>query len=142
VGPAELDVTVMGPLLDKYVLTPVALVGRVLPGMLERGDGNLLFALGAAAKYPAPRFASAGIAVSGLRNYAHTLHAELAPSNIYAGALLIGALIEGSHAHREASAWGNGHTPVVTPDDLADRFWDMHVKRDRVEEEVAPIVTG
>src|SRR5579859_5115121 len=49
---AQVDVATLAPLLDKFVLTPVALVGRVLPGMLERGAGGLLFALGAAAKYP------------------------------------------------------------------------------------------
>jgi hypothetical protein len=37
--------------------------------------------------------------------YVHTLHAELAPKGVYAGTLLIGALIEGSEAHRNASAW-------------------------------------
>jgi short-subunit dehydrogenase len=137
-SPTEVDVATMGPLLDKYILTPVALVGRVLPGMLERGEGSLLFALGAAGKYPTPRLASAGIAVSGLRNYVHTLHAELTPSNIYAGAMLIGALIEGSNAHREASAWSNGQVPVVAAEDLAEHYWDMHIKRDRVEEEVTP----
>lgn len=133
--PSELDVATMSRLLDKFVLTPVALVGAVLPGMLERGDGSLLFALGGAAKYPVPQLASAGIAVSGLRNYVHTLHAELKPRDVYAGALIIGALIEGSEAHRNSSAWGNGQLPVVSPDDLADHYWDMHLRRDRVEEE-------
>jgi hypothetical protein len=27
---------------------------------------------------------------------------------------------------------------VVTAGDLADRYWDMYVKRDRAEDEVAP----
>jgi short-subunit dehydrogenase len=136
--PSQLDVATMSRLLDKFVLTPVALAGRFLPGMLERGGGGLLFALGAAAKYPTPRFASGGVAQSALRNYVHTLHAELEPDNIYAGALLIGALIEGSQAHRNAAAWSAGGRPlaVVSADDLAGRYWDMYSKRDRVEEEV------
>ena len=133
--PVEVDVATMAPLLDKFLLTPVALVGRVLPGMLERGDGGLLFALGAAARYPTRRMASAGLALAGLRNYAHTLHAELAPQGVYAGALLIGALIEGTPAHRNASGWGGPQVPVVSPDALAERYWDMYVTRDRVEAE-------
>ncbi len=136
-SPSQLDVAAVAPLLDKYVLTPVALVRRVLPGMLERGAGGLLFAMGASAKYPMPRLAG-GMALSSLRNYVHTLHAELEPENIYAGTLLIGAVIEGSAAHRNASAWGNGQLAVVSADDLAERCWDMYRKRDRAEEQVTP----
>jgi NADP-dependent 3-hydroxy acid dehydrogenase YdfG len=139
-SPSQVDVAAIGPLLDKFVLTPVALAGQVLPGMLDRGGGGLLFALGAAAKYPVPGLASAGIALSGLRYYVHTLHAELAPENVYAGMLLIGALIEGSESHRNASAWNTGERQlaVVPAGDLAGRYWDMYLKRDRVEEEVTP----
>jgi NADP-dependent 3-hydroxy acid dehydrogenase YdfG len=136
-SPSQLDVATVALLLDKFVLTPVALVGRVLPAMLEQGSGGLLFAMGAAAKYPMPRLAG-GMALSSLRNYVHTLHAELKPENIYAGTLLIGAVIEGSAAHRNASAWGNGQVAVVTADNLADHCWDMYLSRDRVEEQVTP----
>ena len=134
--PSEVDVVTMTPLLESFVLTPVALVARVLPAMVERGTGGLLFALGASAKYPRAWLASAGLALSGLRNYVHTLHEELAPKNVYVGALIIGALIEGSAAHRNAAAWGD--VPVVTAADLADRYWDLYVKRDRIEDEVPP----
>lgn len=135
--PSELDVAVVAQLLELYVLAPIALVGRVLPGMLERGGGGLLFAMGAAAKYPAPRLAG-GMVLSSLRNYVHTLNAELGPRNVYAGTLVIGALIEGSAAARNPSAWGNGQVAVVAADDLAERCWDMYLKRDRAEEQVTP----
>jgi short-subunit dehydrogenase len=134
-NPSELDVAAVARLLDLYVLTPVALVRRVLPGMLERGDGGLLFPMGAAAAYPMPRFAG-GLALSGLRNYVHTLNAELGPKNVYAGTLVIGALIEGSAAARNPSAWGGGQ--VVAPEDLAERCWDLYAKRDRAEDQVTP----
>ena len=136
-SPSELDVDAVARLLELYVLTPVALVGRVLPGMLERGGGGLLFAMGAAAKYPAPRFAG-GMVLSSLRNYVLTLNAELGPRNVYAGTLVIGALIEGSAAARNPSAWGNGRVAVVAADDLAGRCWDMYARRDRAEEQVTP----
>jgi len=138
--PSGIDVATVTPLLDKAVLTPVALVQRVLPGMLASGDGGLLFAMGASAKYPMPRLASGGMAGSALRSYVHALHAELAPKGVYAGTLLIGALIEGSAAHRNAAAWnadtGQQQLAVVQSSDLADRYWDMYVRRDRAEEEV------
>lgn len=136
--PSQLDPGTMAGLLDKFVLTPIALVGQLLPGMLARGGGGLLFALGAAARYPTPRFASGGVAQSALRSYVHTLHAELAPDGVYVGALLIGALIEGSVAHHNAAAWNTEGRPlaVVSPDDLASLYWDMYAQRNRVEEEV------
>lgn len=141
-APSQIDAAAMSPLLDKYVFTPLALARRVLPGMLERGDGGLLFAMGASAKYPMPLLASGGMAGAALRSYVHALNAELAPKGVYAGTLLIGALIEGSAAHRNAAAWvsdtGSQRLAVVTAEDLADRYWDMYVKRDRAEEEVAP----
>jgi short-subunit dehydrogenase len=136
-SPSELDVAAVAPLLELYVLAPIALVGRVLPGMLERGGGGLLFAMGAAAKYPVPSLAG-GMVLSSLRNYVHTLNAELGPRNVYAGTLVIGALIEGSVAARNPSAWGNGQVAVVAADDLAERCWDMYLKRDRAEEQVTP----
>jgi NADP-dependent 3-hydroxy acid dehydrogenase YdfG len=137
--PSEIDVATVTPLLNKFVLTPVALVARVLPGMIERGDGGFLFALGASAKYPMAHLASGGMVLSGLRNYVHTLHAELAPKHIYSGTLLIGALIEGSEAHRNASAWaGERQLSSISAADLAERYWDMYLNRDRLEEEVAP----
>jgi short-subunit dehydrogenase len=144
--PSQIDADIVAPLLDKHVRTPLALTQRVLPGMLERGDGALLFALGTSAKYPMPRLASGGMIGAALRSYAHALNAELAPRGIYAGTLLIGALIEGSAAHRNAAAWstdtGQTELPVVTAGELADRYWDMYVKRDRAEDEVTPEHAG
>ena len=136
----EIDVATAAALLEVTILTPVALVGRVLPGMLEPGDGGLLFAQGGSAKYPVPHLGSASLAQPGLRGYVHTLHADLAPKNVYAGTLIIGALIEGTPAHRNASAWSGGDQslPVVTAADLADHLWDMYLKRDRPEDEATP----
>lgn len=136
----ELDDAGLAPLLALYLHTPIALVRRVLPGMRERGRGGLLFAMGASARFTVPRLAGAGIALSAVRSYVHSLNAALEDSGVYAGALLIGALIENSAAHRNAAQWTRGDRPmtVVPGDGLADRLWDMYTKRDRVEDVVAP----
>jgi short-subunit dehydrogenase len=137
--PSQIGAATVTPLLGKHVLTPVTLVQRILPGMLKRGEGTLLFALGASARYPMPRLAAGGMAGAALRSYAHALNAELAPRGVYAGTLVIGALISGSAAHRDAAAWssdtGVTELPVVTAAELADRYWDMHLTRDRAEDE-------
>ena len=143
-GPLEVDVAAITPLLDLYLLAPVALVRRVLPGMRERGNGGLLFAMGAAAKYPIPSLAAGGIALSGLRSYVRTLNSALGDTGVYAGALLIGATIAGSATHRRGTAPAVGDRPqaVVPAGDLAARLWDMYAKRDRAEDVIAPALAG
>ncbi|MFL6109751.1 MAG: SDR family NAD(P)-dependent oxidoreductase [Catenulispora sp.] len=142
VSPLDIDPRMAAAVLDLYVLTPIALANRMLPGMRERADGALLFAMGAAAKYPTGRYAAPSVALPALRGYIHTLNAAARDSGIYAGALLIGALIEGSHAHRESqartSAGGGASTPVIAPSDLADRLWNLAASRDRVEDVIEP----
>jgi short-subunit dehydrogenase len=141
---SQVDVATVAAVLDPALLTPVALVGRVLPAMLARGDGGLLFALGASAGFPVPRLASAGLVLAALRSYAHALHAEVGPRGVYAGTLLIGALIAGSASHRDAGRWNGGgrELAVVGAGELADRLWDLYTRRDRSEEVVAPGFTG
>ncbi|NUP50834.1 MAG: SDR family NAD(P)-dependent oxidoreductase [Catenulispora sp.] len=141
VSPLDIDTRTAAAVLDLYVLTPIALVNRLLPGMRERGDGALLFAMGAAAKYPTGRYAAPSVALPGLRGYIHTLNAAARDSGVYAGALLIGALIEGSPAHRESQArtGGGAATPVIAPSDLADRLWNLAADRDRVEDVIEPV---
>ena len=138
--PLELDVASITPLLGLYLHTPIALAGRVLPGMRERGHGGLLFAMGASARYPIPRLAAASVVLPALRGYIHTMNAVLSESGVYAGALLIGATIENSRNHRRGTAafFNDGSMPVVKAEDLADRLWTMYARRDRVEDVVAP----
>lgn len=143
-SPLEVDVAAVTPLLDLFLLTPITLVRRVLPGMRERGHGGLLFAMGAAARYPIPRLAAGGIALSAVRSYVHTLNSALSGTGVYAGTLLIGATIENSRLHRNGATpvVGDRPMPVVSPGDLAERLWDMYLRRDRVEDVVAPALSA
>ncbi|MFJ6686321.1 hypothetical protein [Streptomyces werraensis] len=74
------------------------------------------------------------------RNYLYSLNAELAGTGIYAGTLAIGASIarsemgEAAAAQVDAESADNSKFPVVDPDVLAERYWDMYVKRNRVEQ--------
>ncbi|WP_034270492.1 SDR family NAD(P)-dependent oxidoreductase [Actinospica robiniae] len=139
-GLLELEPATVSALVDLYLLTPIALVNRLLPGMRERGKGSLLFTMGAAAVHPIPQFAAVSAVLPGLRGYIHTLHQTLAEEGVYAGALIVGALIEGSAAHRNAAAFATEgrQMPTVSPEDLADRLWALSAQRDRVEEILAP----
>ncbi|NRQ40222.1 SDR family NAD(P)-dependent oxidoreductase [Nonomuraea sp. NN258] len=115
----------------------IDLVGRVLPGMVERGEGGLLFAGGLSAVLPMPALGDLALFSAALRNYALTLHAALAEQGVYAGNLVIGGLIERGDIHRLVTSQPErfGDVPVRTldPDAIADAAWDLYTKRDRPE---------
>jgi NAD(P)-dependent dehydrogenase (short-subunit alcohol dehydrogenase family) len=79
VGALELDAEELATWLPLNLLTPIALVRSVLPDMLARGSGALLFAQRASARVPMPALGSAGVAQSGLLNYVHALAAAVGP---------------------------------------------------------------
>jgi short-subunit dehydrogenase len=85
-------------------------VEQVLPEMLEKKTGAILFTTGLSSLYPIPMMGNMGIALSGLRNYAMNLHSDLAPQGIYVAHLAIGAFIRpGTAADPDliADAWYN-----------------------------------
>ncbi|MFJ8108952.1 SDR family NAD(P)-dependent oxidoreductase [Streptomyces sp. NPDC096132] len=142
----QLDAATLEKLTRLLLLTPVEVFRTVLPELTERGDGALLLTLGASAAHPYPHMSGPGPAMAGARNYLHTLHAELDGTGVYAGTLVIGAMIarsEGADAFgipRDGATAGTVELPgglkvdVVDPDDLAEYYWDMYTRRDRVEQ--------
>ncbi|NUO58215.1 MAG: SDR family NAD(P)-dependent oxidoreductase [Hamadaea sp.] len=116
-----------------WVYAAVDLVGLVLPGMVERGEGGLLFAGGLSSVVPMPALGNLALSSAALRNYAVTLHAALAGQGVYAGTLTIGGLIERGDIHKFMSAQATGGLPILDPDDLAEAAWELYTKRDRAE---------
>jgi NAD(P)-dependent dehydrogenase (short-subunit alcohol dehydrogenase family) len=118
-GPLAITVENLQPQIDFYLHGAITAVQQVLPVMLERGSGTLLFTTGGSAVYPNPMMGNVGIAGAGLRNWAYTLHAALADKGIYAGHISINTWI--------------GTQPGGDADSIAQLYWDMEQKRDRVE---------
>ncbi|MET7332128.1 SDR family NAD(P)-dependent oxidoreductase [Nonomuraea sp. NPDC005650] len=136
VSTLDIDVENTRVILDQFLLSAIALVRQVLPGMVERGDGAILFTAGQSGIHPTPALGNAGMAQAALRNYFHTLNAELAGKGVYVGAVNVGALIEGSVPHRGIVASGTPlafEPEVIHPDVFAENFWELYAKRDRVE---------
>lgn len=109
--------------LDQFqglVLGAIHSVQQVLPAMLERQTGAILFTTGLSAIYPNPMMGNVGIALGGLRNYANNLHTDLAPKGIYVGHLSLGVFIKPD-------------TPT-DPKYIADAWYDMYVEKDKAEE--------
>jgi NADP-dependent 3-hydroxy acid dehydrogenase YdfG len=116
---------------DSAVLPAAKLVEAVLPGMLERGSGSLLFAGGLSGKYPMPMLGSLAPASAALRMYVLTLHAALRETGVHAGILTIGGLIERGDIHRVFTAQDHGFTVgTLDPDDIAAKAWELYTERE------------
>ncbi|WP_290060444.1 SDR family NAD(P)-dependent oxidoreductase [Amycolatopsis solani] len=121
---------------EAFLLPAANLVKSVLPGMIERGSGTLLFAGGLSGKHPMPMLGTLAPASAALRMYVLTLHAALREKGVYAGTLTIGGLIERGDIHRVFTSQDHGFTPgTLNPDDIADQAWSLHVERDEAEAE-------
>jgi NADP-dependent 3-hydroxy acid dehydrogenase YdfG len=122
--------------LDLLLRTPVALVHQVLPGMIERGDGAVLFGLPVNATVPVPQTGNVGAAAAAARSYLHNLNAALADTGVYAGLLQVASMVADSDAAKfVAENWDPSALPEpLKPADLADTVWDLYLKRDRFEE--------
>ncbi|SNT30623.1 NADP-dependent 3-hydroxy acid dehydrogenase YdfG [Streptosporangium subroseum] len=112
-------------------------VGRVLPGMVERGTGGLLFAGGLSSVMPMPALGGLALSAAAMRNYALTLNTALAEKGVYVGNLTIGGLIERGDIYRlvtsQPERFGDVGSSTLDPDAIADTAWDLYVKRDRPE---------
>ena len=98
----------------------ISSVERVLPDMLKKGTGALFFTTGYSAIKPLAFITSLCVSNAGLRSYAYCLSEELSSRGIYVGAVSINALIkEGTDGD---------------PEKIAEVYWDMYQKRDRVEQ--------
>ncbi|MEU5260550.1 SDR family NAD(P)-dependent oxidoreductase [Amycolatopsis sp. NPDC021455] len=121
---------------ESLVLPAARLVEAVLPRMLARGSGSLLFAGGLSGKYPMPMLGSLAPASAALRMYVLTLHAALRETGVYAGTLTIGGLIERGDIHRVFTEQDHGFAVgTLNPDDLAEKAWSLYVARDEAEAE-------
>jgi short-subunit dehydrogenase len=136
----ELTADALKDLVSLYLLTPVELVQAVLPQMLERGDGGILVGHGLSAVEGTPFMSGVGPVMAAARNYLYSLHGELAGKGVYVGTLAIAAMIDRSESHRALADGqlsfdlpGGAAIPTVDPDELAEQYWNLLGKRDRVE---------
>ncbi|KPC63296.1 short-chain dehydrogenase [Streptomyces chattanoogensis] len=111
---------------ELHVLGAVTAVEHVLPDMRARGAGTLLLTTGVSSTVPAPFLANVGMAMAGLRNWAHALHTELEPEGVHVGTVTIASGI----------VPGGGETD---PDAIGARYYRMYERRDRAEEVIGDV---
>jgi short-subunit dehydrogenase len=76
------------------VLAAIRCINEVLPSMLKRESGALLFTTGLSAIYPNPQMADSSIAKAGLRSYILNLQNELVQKNIFVGHISLGVFLK------------------------------------------------
>jgi NADP-dependent 3-hydroxy acid dehydrogenase YdfG len=133
-----LTATQLRGFLELLLLTPVEVIGAVLPELVERGEGAILIGHGASAVHPMAGFSGVGPVMAAMRNYLHSLHLELEGTGVYVGTLAVTAMIARSAAHDALTSGAfelpeGVVVPLIDPDELADVLWDLTTTRDRVE---------
>jgi NADP-dependent 3-hydroxy acid dehydrogenase YdfG len=81
------------PHLELLVLGAVALGQALVPRMVERRRGSLVFVGGGSARMPLPVFGNLGMAMAGLRTYALTLNAALAEKGVHSASYTVAGMI-------------------------------------------------
>jgi short-subunit dehydrogenase len=118
------------------VVPAVDFASLLLPELVERGSGALLFAGGLSSVVPMPPLGGLALWAAAIRNYAITLNAALQPAGVYAGTVTIGGSIERSdirQAMLEKPDLLGVSVPTLNPDELADTLWRLY--SDRTEPE-------
>jgi short-subunit dehydrogenase len=116
VPPSHVTAEIARDAFEFLVTGAITAVRAVLPGMLAKGEGGLLFASGRSALLPMKLLGSLGLASAAQRHYVYSLNEELRDSGIYVGSVPILAPMDRGTA--------NG---------VAELFLEMIDKRDQVE---------
>ncbi|MBF6175982.1 SDR family NAD(P)-dependent oxidoreductase [Nocardia blacklockiae] len=126
--------------LNMLLRTPTVLIESVLPGMLARGNGAVLFGSTVAASTPVPQLGNVAVAAAAARAYLHNLHVSLAGTGVYAGLIQVAGMVGGSEsAEYAARHWDPVILPKpLDPADLAEAAWELYSTRDRFETTVGP----
>jgi len=89
----------------------------VIPAMLERKQGTILFTGGRTALEPMSIYSSLGIGKAGIRNLCFSLYEELKSKNIHAATVTIMGLV------KAGTKWD--------ADVIAEQYWKLHLQKPR-----------
>jgi NAD(P)-dependent dehydrogenase (short-subunit alcohol dehydrogenase family) len=97
---------------------------EVLPAMLERGRGTLLFTGATASLRGSARFASLAVGKFGLRALAQSLAREFGPRGIHVAHAIIDGQIDTPRVR--AMTPGRDASTLLAPDAIAETYWQLH----------------
>jgi NAD(P)-dependent dehydrogenase (short-subunit alcohol dehydrogenase family) len=97
---------------------------EVVPAMLERGRGTLLFTGATASVRGSARFAAFAVGKFGLRALAQSLAREFGPKGIHVAHVVIDGMIDAQRV-RSMVPGGEAAT-MLSPDAIAETYWQLH----------------
>lgn len=109
-------------LLDEFKVNVVGALTsakQVIPGMITRKRGTLLFTGGGLALAPSAAVSSLSIGKAGIRSLTFTLAEELKPHGIYVGTVTIAGYV--------------AKNSYYDPDAIAEQYWLLHTNRNETE---------
>ena len=123
--------------LDVNLRAPMQLTRAMLPGMVERGRGHVVFISSLSGKIPAAGSSVYGATKFGLRGFGASLHDELHGTGVGASTVFPGFI---SDAGMFADSGVKLPTGIGTkpPEDVADAVVEA-IEKNRVEIDVAPV---
>ncbi len=108
------------PQIAFYVYDAITAARQVLPEMLQRRRGTLLFTTGASSVTPFPMMGNVGIAGSALRNWVLNLHQVVKDKGVYV-------------AHVPLAVWMSSGGPETQPETIAEMYWNLYATREEPE---------
>jgi uncharacterized protein len=123
--------------LDVNLRAPIVLAHALLPQMLERGRGHLLFMSSLAGKAATPGTAMYNASKYGLRGFASALRADLRTTGVGVSAIFPG-FIRDAGMFAEAGVKLPSGVGTRTPEDVAEATVKA-IERNRGEVDVAPL---
>lgn len=97
---------------------------EVLPAMLERGRGTLLFSGATASLRGSARFSALAVGKFGLRALAQSLAREFGPQGIHVAHVIIDGQI--NTAKVRGMMPGRDAATLLAPDAIAETYWQLH----------------
>ncbi|TQJ31514.1 SDR family NAD(P)-dependent oxidoreductase [Microbacterium sp. SLBN-146] len=119
----QADRSSIQPQVDYYLYGGIAASEQVLPRMLERGSGTIIYTTGGSSMDPmagSPEFTTTAIGSGALRTYALKLHQATAGTGVYV-------------AHVPIFAWIGVGGPETQPDAIAQHYWSLYNTREGAE---------
>lgn len=116
---------------EGFAASSINIVNAVLPDMMARKDGALLFTTGFSALHPMAMMGNVGVGIAGLRNYVANLHTELQDKGIYVG-------------HRSLALFITepGTGKVSDPDVIANMWYETYTEKSVWEQEYPKGITA
>lgn len=88
---------------------------QVLPSMLEKKEGTILFTGGGLAIEPYPVYTSLAIGKAGIRNLTYSLYADLKPKKIHAATVIVSGFVKPDTKY--------------APELIAEEFWKLYLQK-------------